>query len=61
MYGKTLQAGDCESSLPCGVCQIYNKQKYYLKGLADSETGSGGNFDSTFYLDGYKNEKPLFR
>ena len=61
VYGNTFHAEDCERSYPCGVCRIGPKQHYYLKGLEDSKTGSGGAFDSLFYFDGYKNEKPLFR
>ena len=61
VYGETLQVHDCEKVYPCGVCRIDNKQTYYLKGLDDSATGDGGTFDSLFYFDGYRNEKPLFR
>ena len=60
-YGKTVQTDECAHSYPCGVCKIHNKQTYYLKGLANSETGIGGEFDSQFHLDGYKDEKPIFR
>ena len=60
-YGKEMLASDCEQSYPCGVCRIQKKKTYYLKGLTSSETGNDGIFDSQFYLDGYKNGKPLFR
>ena len=60
IYGKTLQVQSCDRVYPCGVCRVNNEQNYYLKGLDDSVTGVGGDFDSEYYFDGYKNEKPLF-
>ena len=60
-YGKEILAGECGQSYPCGVCRIEKKKLYYLKGLTTSMTGDGGIFDSQYYLDGYKNGKPMFR
>ena len=62
VYGETFHVHECEKVYPCGVCRINKIQTtYYLKGLDDSATGDGGMFDSVFYFDGYRNEKPLFR
>ena len=60
-YGRTLIAHDCNDNYPCGVCRIKRKHTYYLKGLTNGKKGFGSWFDPQFYLDGYKNEHPLFR
>ena len=60
-YGTEILAGDCDQSYPCGVCRIGKKKMYYLKGLKASMTGDEGLFDSQYYLDGYKNGRPMFR
>ena len=60
-YGKEILADECEQSYPCGVCRIEKKKMYYLKGLKASMTGDEGLFDSQYYLDGYKNGRPMFR
>ena len=60
-YGTEILAGDCGQVYPCGVCRIEKKKTYHLKGLHSHLTGSDGMWDSQFYIDGYKNGRPMFR